>query len=241
MRRIYAIIGVVLIAGSFWLGYKIGQPDAGESSLALDALNRKYDSISVEIIASKKRETWYASQSEKDLQSIDSLNQQIKLRQKNHLQTQNKYGTAIKAVENYSLDELDSFLIDLYPSPGIRKFRYNADGSIRYGNEKSPEMEVKNDGSAGDSLRFADERVQEDLDGQRRSKPYCGKAGSRIGDEGWGIGGVEGSTIVVTGAVIYPESEGRVLVSEIQGSEETEKSGNWLGFSSSGDTHLFIH
>lgn len=241
MRRVYAIIGVVLIVASFWLGHKIGQPDEGESSLELEAINQKYDSLSLEIAASKKREEWYAQQAEKDLQDIDSLTDRIKARQKSHLQTQNKYGTAIKAVENYNLDELDSFLIDLYPSPGVRKVRYNADGSIRYGNEESPEMEVKNDGAAGDSIRFANGRISEDVDGQRRPKPYCGQAEERINNEGWRVGGAEASALHVRDSSVSIESESGVLVSQIQEAPGTEERSDWSWSGSGGNTYLFIH
>lgn len=241
MRRIYAIIGVVLIAGSFWLGHKMGSSSMDQDVPELEVLNRKYDSISAEIAASKKREEWYALQSEKDMKSIDSLSQQIKIRQKNHLQTQQKYGTAIKEVENYSLDRLDSFLIDLYPSPGVRKFRYNSDGSIRHSNETGPEMEVKNDGAARDSVRLAYERISEDMDGQRGFKPYCGKTRAFIDNEGSGIGGAEESALVIGESGFSFESESRILVSQIEGVQIAEEYSDWSRIGIGWDAHLFIH
>lgn len=241
MRRIYAILGVVLIVAAFWLGYKIGSPAVDISIEELNALNRRYDSLSGEIAASQRREKWFADQAEKDLKEIDSLKTNIITRNVTHTLTQNRYGAKIKQVENYSLDELDSFLIDLYPSPGVRKITYNPDGTPRNRIQEHPEMEVKNDSPTRDQVRFIDERISEVVQGQHRPKSYCGQAGACITDEGWGVAASQGSEIALAEPGVSTRSEVGVLATEIQEGEEAEEidSGSWIN--SYRGTYLLSH
>jgi hypothetical protein len=239
MRGIYLIIGVILIGLAFWAGYTIGHPDMDTDESELMALDRKYDSLSGELAASKRRESWYIDQAQKDILEIEALQAGLASRERSHQKSQSRYGTRIKEIENYSLDRLDSFLIDMYPRPGVRKLRYNPDGTVRQ-QRQDPEVEIENDRSAGNPIRLTDERVRKALEGQQGFEAYCGEIETRDENVEWEIVGEGSARIDLTAANNHTESEGGLLDGQREGIQTAAESGSdpWnIGF---GSGNLFL-
>lgn len=137
-----------------------------KEDIEVGEIHRERDSLQYLLNASEERLLYMEMEDMADSIRIAELERDLKERERKHQKNRTKYGTDIQKVNHYTPTMVDSFLIDMYPRPGVRKYRYNPDGTRRYDSDAHSYLEDENDDSAGDPIRLRDERIRKVVSGQ---------------------------------------------------------------------------
>jgi hypothetical protein len=215
MRRIYAIAAVVLIGLAFWVGYRIGRPDMDKDGSELKALNRKYDSLSGELGASKRREAFLRGQAEKDVLAIEEKETQLAAREKSHQNKSRKYEKRIIELESYRTDQLDTFFINRYPGTG---------------HAKDPALESDTSRAGAGKIRLVENGDAKTEVGLQGHEIYCRTAEAPYTFTERDLGGAGEPVTYQGGANDSSKSEGGVLAASDQEIQTPTEFGNdWNG------------
>lgn len=116
MRRIYAIIGTILIILSFYIGYRTGHVKTDHSQEAV--LNKRLDSLEREFTASKNRDKVYRQLLSEDSLELTQLRADMRSSEKRTTKIQKYYENKLLEITTHA--QRDSFLTVRYPRPGVR-------------------------------------------------------------------------------------------------------------------------